>query len=297
MASLAVITIVSLLLAIWGRDLIRRVRKIGSAGVEFHVWEEIARIPELSDAPIPPAFVLIGYTLPDCDDRPQKSLSPQQEWHYELASNLWFHLHHLGVDATELSGLELRRYRDMVLWLGKTALTQRPHVNKALEVLRSIENLADLRRDESYYLAMAYLFVAAHEKPRDKDGSREKFQRSADLLQRIVKEDDSDASSHWALGYAYDELEDYDRAIMHDQQAVKLNEKEYGTFGRWNEAVSLIKQEKTAEALAVLRQIPESGCWKEICKDDELASLRDNPKFKDRFRDLCTKKSGGEVKF
>ena len=108
-ASLAVITIVSLLLAIWGRDLVRRVRKIGTAGVEFHVWEEIELIPDLHDAPTPPDAPLAG----------SKKISPQQAWYYERLSNLWFHLHHLGVDATELSGLDLQRYRDMVFGLGR----------------------------------------------------------------------------------------------------------------------------------------------------------------------------------
>lgn len=285
-ASLAVTTIVSLILAIWGRDLVRRVRKIGSAGVEFHVWEEIEQIPELRDAPKPPD-ALLG------DD---VAISPQQEWQYERLSSLWLHLYRLGVDATELSGLDLRRYRDMVLWLGKTALTQGgTHLRKALEVLRSIENLEDLGMDESYYLAMAYFSVAHHQQFRDPEGSRAKFQRSVDLLKQVVKEDDSDASLHWTLGYSYDELGHYNLAIRHNRKAVELDEGKYGTIGRWNEAVSLLKQAKPVEALAVLSQIPESGSWDEIWEDDELAPLRDDPQFRNRFRELWITKSAKEA--
>ena len=282
-ASLAVITIVSLLLAFWGRDLVRRVRKIGSAGVEFHVWEDIEQIPELRDAPTPPNAALGG----------DATISPQQAWPYELLSNLWYHL---GVDATELSGLDLQRYRDMVLWLGKTALTQRgTHLRKALEVLRSIEDLADLGMDESYFLAMAYYRVAIHQEDRDAEGSRAKFQRSVDLLKRVVKEDAADASSHYVLGYAYDELGRYDLAIKHDRKAVELDEGEYGTVGRWNEAVSLLKQEEPVEALAVLRQIPESASWDKIWEDDELAPLRHDPQLGDPFRELWIRKSGRQT--
>ena len=149
--------------------------------------------------------------------------------------------------------------------------------------------------DESYYLAMAYYQVAIHQQDQDAEGSQPKFQRSVDLLKQVVNEDAADASSHYVLGYAYDELGRYDLAIKHNRKAVELDEGEYGTVGRWNEAVSLLKQEKPVEALSVLGQIPESGSWDKIWEDDELAPLRNNPQLEVHFRELWITKSAKEA--
>ncbi|MCH8745614.1 MAG: hypothetical protein IIB31_08205, partial [Chloroflexi bacterium] len=85
---------VALLFALWGRDLIRSVRKVGTAGIEFEIWQEIARIPDTN-------YLEKDYIDIPIDLYKEEELSGEQLWKYERAMGHYLHLEHRGVDVLE----------------------------------------------------------------------------------------------------------------------------------------------------------------------------------------------------
>lgn len=273
LAGLAALALIAVLFAFWGRVLMTRLRKVGREGVEFQVWSDIARIPDMKDAPIPPDYLL---------GEERQKLTPMQSWFYELGGSLLFHLRHLGVSAHDLSGKELQNYRELVLWVGQTALSS-SETYKALETLQLLESLTDLTKDERVFLGTAYFWTGVHERRSGEARVRERFRRAADLFRKVIVEDDGDATSHFSLAYAYDELGRYDDAIRCNRRAVQLDEDRWGTSARWNEAVSWVKKNRLADALAALSQAPAGKAWGEIYDDPELTPLRIDPTFGEEF--------------
>ena len=266
--------------ALGGPDLIRRVTKVGSGGIELGVWQDIARIPDLATPPppIPPT------PEADCDwTWDPKPLTPEQDWLYQVGTTLVLHLDREGVTADKLTGEDLRRFRRIVHWVGSTALSQND-IYKALEILKWIENVRDLGVAELYVIARAYHDVANEElsEVQSIQESREyedKLWRAERLLRLALRRDADHAPSHWYLGYIYDELGQYDRAIKHNELAIRHDHAKFNNIGSWNLAVSWVKKEEPEKALEALRAIKSDGCWSDIIEDAELKPLRQYPEF------------------
>ncbi len=279
-----------MLLAFGGQDFIGRIRRIGPGGVELEAWQDITRIPEMAEPPDPEYDGRTPWSTRD--------LSPQQRWFYERGSSLIFHLHHRGVDAYKLQGRDRDRYRRIVLWVARAALNQREYF-KAFETLQAIEHLPDLNYDELFFLAVGYWFVAPDAKPDDEERDDEEgrrrrhfLQRARRLLERATKESPSEAQAHWALGYIYDELGQYDRAIQENRVAIEKDSTHFHNWGYWNMAVSHLKKKDTQAAIAALEKIPAGEWWDEIRKDKELAPLE--PEGEGPFGELCRTRAPGE---
>ena len=281
--ALVAATVVALVIALGGSDLIRRVTKVGSGGIELGVWKEAARIPEFlaPPAPRPP-----DYWGGDCQELKRLELSKPNRWFYDIGTSLVLHMRHEGVNPDELTGADLRRYRRIIYWVGSAALSQ-DQPDKALDILEAIEHVPNLERDELYAVAIAQLSVAVREETFS--GKSEeymgKIHRAADLLRRALRQDPDHAPSHWHLGYVYDELGFYDRAIKHDKLAIKFDATGYRNLSNWSMAVSFLKQGDKINALAAVGKITACKCWDEIWKDEELASLRDDKQFKKWYRE------------
>ena len=262
-------TLVALLFALSGTELIRNVRKIGPSGIEFSVWQEIARIPELAEPPRPHF---------DMESNPwgNRELSSKQLWFYERGSQLLSHLSRLGVSADELEGGELRRYRRIVLWVGIAALNEGER-HKAFEILKTVENLRDLSSDELYFLGTAYLWVALKEA--DPASQAEKLDRSEELLERAVKARPGQAHMHWALGYVYYQLKLYTESIAENEEAIKLSSKHFLPWASWMLAAIYLHLEDRPAALTALADIRPGDWWGEMWEDDDLDALRDDLRF------------------
>ncbi len=271
-------TFVALLFAVWGRDLVRRLQKVGTAGIEFGVWQEIARIPELAEPPRP-------HFDTETDPWGRRKLSSKQRWFYESGSNLLSHLSHLGVRGDELEGGELRRYRRIVLWVGIAALNERESA-KAFEILKTIESLRNLDYEEQFYLGTAYLWVALDEQ--DQSVRQERMSRSSALLEGAVTQRPDQAPARFALAYVCDELYLYDQSIRQNREAIRLDPGRFHPWATCNLAISLLKQNDPGAALDALEDIQPGKWWIKICKDKELEELKDHP----RFIALCRANAG-----
>ena len=165
---------------------------------------------------------------------------------------------------------------------------------KALELLKSIEYVRDRELAELYTIARAYHDVANVETPdgknvvspeqkreykRQRREYEDKLLSSERLLRLALRRDPDHAASHWYLGYIYDELGQYDRAIKHNKQAISNDRAGFLNIGSWNLAVSLLNSKDRKKALEALGAIEPASCWAMIRVDDELAELWDDPAF------------------
>lgn len=287
--ALVAATAVALVIAVGGPDLIRRISKVGSGGVELGVWQDVARIPDMATppSPIPP---LLGT---DCGWPDPEPLSAEEDWLYQVGTTLVLHLDREGVTADGLTGDDLRRFTRIVYWVGSTALNQNDRY-KALELLKAIEHVRGLNLSELYTIARAYHDVANDEMPdsknvqspeqkreynRQRRDYEDKLLHSERFLQLVLSRDPDHAPSHWYLGYIYDELGQYDRAIKHNRLAISKDRAAFLNIGSWNLAVSFLKSGERRKALGALGEIAAKSCWKMIVVDDELADLQTDPKF------------------
>lgn len=266
--ALLVSAIVALLLAFWGKDLIPRLSKFGPSGIEFEVWQKVARLPELAELPRPTAGSA-QYAWGSL------KLTNKQSWNYEVGSSLLIYLSHSGVKAEELAGRDLDRYRRLVVWVGIVALSERAD-SKALDILRSIEHLRDPNYDELFFLGQAYMLVARDET--DQDSRTDKLDRSAELLERAVKARPNQAHGHWTLGYVYYHLEMHPQSIEENKLAIKEDSK-FLPWASWMQAASHLKLNDQDAALDALEKIGPGDWWGEIWEDEDLEELQDDLRF------------------
>ena len=282
--ALVAAAVVALVIAVGGPDLIRRVTKVGSGGIELGVWQDVARIPDVPTPALPkPPYFGDSYFNSDCDWPDPEPLSTEEEWLYQRGTTLVLHFDREGVTADDLTGRDLRRYTRIVHWVGSIALSQR-EIYKALELLTLIEHVQGLELEELYTIARAYYDVANEElsaatSPQQKREYEDRLLRAERLLRLALKRDPDHAPSHWYLGYIYDELGQYGRAIEHNKRAILNDRASFLNIGSWNLAVSLLKNEQPLEALEALREITGNACWSEIIADEELERLRRYPEF------------------
>lgn len=284
-------TLVALLFALSGRDLVRRLQKVGTAGIEFGLWQEIARIADTNYLD-EDRLHLSSTTLEGGE------LSHKQRWLYERAMSHYLHLKHSGVDIHELEGADLRSYRRLILWLGKRTL-HTGRFQKALDILRPVDHLRDVTHEEMFLLALAHWYLAIElDRSRDSEGTAiENDQDSVfhhmearRLLERVITSPNREALAHFALGYVYDELREYNRAIEQNLIAVKMDPLRFHTWGYWTMAVSHLKSGDPKSAVEALEQIKsDDDDWQEIWEDEELADLRNHPEHGTAFAKLCGK--------
>lgn len=93
-----------------------------------------------------------------------------------------------------------------------------------------------------------------------KDEIKAKAQRNAELLAKDLEADPNNALAHFHLGEAYSMLEDYDRASLCYEQALKVGglPREVKAVVLQNHASSLIKLKRYDEAIAGLRAAQET---------------------------------------
>lgn len=207
----------------------------------------------------------------------------------------YLHLEHRGVDVHELGGLDLRSYRRLILWLGTRTLKRR-QFQKALDILEPVVHLRDVTYYEMFALATAHWYLAMSLK--DSIGSAvEKapnivfhYKEAKRLLERAITSPNCEALAHFALGYVYDELDDYKLAIVQNQIAARTGEEPLPTWGHWSIAVSRLHQKDPARAIRALRRIrSDDDYWQEIWEDEELAALHTDPTHKHAFENLYLK--------
>ena len=271
--------------ALGGPDLVRRVTKVGSGGIELGVWQDVARIPELLAPPTP--LLPWGHGSDTQSLRAEvEPLSKSEQWLYDFATSLALRLRHEGVTTDDLNGDDLRRYRKIIFWVASAALNQ-DEVNKALDIVKAVERLPDLERDELYVMAMVHFNVAVRDKAAlRKSEYDEKIHRAAEQLRRALRQDADHAPSHFHLAYIYDDLKLYDRAIKHAELAIKFDAA-YANLANWTMAVSWLKKGDRRNALAALAEIRASKFWDEIWEDEELGGLRDDYIFKAWHHERC----------
>lgn len=294
-AALAAFLVASVILAVAGRDILRRLKKISTEGIELQDAAETHSV-SLEDARHD-----LGADIHDQG----KKVSSRERWLFEKYSTAL-----LGTSPKDLEDQEADDYRRTAFPVAAIARRLIGQEHKVLEMLRPIEELThkfkDLSYDERHAIASAYYFAAVDERgiARDEDTGddrRQVYQSTSTLLfvqarerfETLITEDRADASAHFALGWIFDELEYFDAAIAHDREAIRLAPEEYGTYGHQNMAVSYLKKGQNEEAIARLWLIQSGKHWQDIWTDKELEPLRNDSQFGPQFKALYDARISG----
>ena len=283
---LMVLAIVSALLAVWGRDILLRIKSIGTAGLELYAWEEktaAVGIPVLSL----PALVRQGVE--------RVGLSDKEKWSYELGTSVLRHFRHNGIGASELEGRELAQFRRLVLWVGRAALNEEKDL-VALEVLQAIEGLTRLNEDELFYLGLVYSRHGFANK--DNELAGDQLHRARRFLERAIRQDPSHARAHYNLAQVWHDLGNDSLSTEHLDKAITLGEDELANFARWNKATILLAIDDGDGAIDVLKDIPKAeeisdgqALWKGILEDKGFSEFWRDSGLRWRFASLLYEKT------
>jgi len=279
--TLLIIAGLAAFLAIGGFEIIRRIHRIGPAGVEIETWQDIDRILSISPpaAPQPSFNKTTGPWL-------RVKLDYKQKWFYERGTSTIFHLQHRGVEPDVLPRRELEKFRKLVLWVGGAALNENPF--KALEILKLLEPIKDSEKKKEELLSLGHACVLATQREKDENKKKLLLEDAKRFLETAQLRDSKDAEILWLLGWVYDEMGLFDESIKVNEQAIMLNP-DWKPWARWVIAVSYLKKDERWFALRALADIPRGVWWDQIHDDPELKALQTDPTFIKYYNERKTK--------
>lgn len=284
--------LVALILFLGGTTLIRRIRRFGPQGVEIDPGTR-ETVDQVLSMPRPPSITYPKYSPEGPSPWFARPLTPEQRWYYELGSDALMHFQHFGLELRELKGGDLKRFRELTLWVGRASLIDDEPV-KALVLLRKLEPLRDLTSTERLFLATAYLFVALEDYMREDGDRRRYYLEQAKLhLQKGCTDDPANALIRWTEGYVYDELGHFKLAIQANKKAITIDAN-FGPWAYWHIAISYLKMDDIERCFRNLEDVEAGELWDEIYGDEELQPLKDE--YSARFWGLFRRKWAPERK-
>jgi hypothetical protein len=252
---------VFVLFASRGSRIIDHISKIGPGGIELTavVVNHISKIPALQKAQFP-------------DDR-AVNLTPEQQWGYEVGTDLVLHFYHQALDVDGMSSKELREYRETILKVGQFALVAQEYsCRKALYLVSGLEDIPAKTAAESYLLGETYRLAYMAGEERDKS----LLDEAIGYLEESTRLEPRRAKSHYSLAWVYGEAGRHPKAIIEDNKTLEMagldTDLRNGT--NWNAACSYVALKRLDEAMECLRAITPEEDWSGIWDDPELAPLR-----------------------
>ncbi len=209
---LLIISIASALIAEYGKDMLSRLRKIGL--LELATGETINQVLNLPPPPTPDPFR-------------STVLSPENKYYYEEVNDFLLIVAARGIEPHHMNKSLRKNYEKALLYAGRYSFLNEEYLKsvKLLELL-SEEGTGEYEDVTKYYLAEAYFRASDY-----KTGEEyEKFIRKAiSLYEHYISSEKiiTEPRTYYNLGWAYDEIKLYDKAIENYLKAIELRNDYY----------------------------------------------------------------------
>lgn len=268
--------------AIYTEDLLRRLKKL-PGGVELATGGAIA---DILSAP--------ASSPPLREGGPRGKLSPEERVYYERGIHVFWSLELSGLDPSTLRGQERKNYVEVISKTGYYAYESKDY-SRAIQFLRTLEDVHPLPKKELSLLAGAYLWGADGEELNENVKAR--YRREAVRLYELALEEDKyNISALYNLAWAYDEVGLYDKAIEANEMVLRLAKgprERYSGPARYNVVCACTKSGDFERAFNELAKLPknavwgpeEENLWETVKKDPDLDRLRQHPEYGQR---LCS---------
>lgn len=281
---LLIISIASALIAEYGKDMLSRLRKIGL--LELATGETINQVLNLPPPPTPDPFR-------------STVLSPENKYYYEEVNDFLLIVAARGIEPHHMNKSLRKNYEKALLYAGRYSFLNEEYLKsvKLLELL-SEEGTGEYEDVTKYYLAEAYFRASDY-----KTGEEyEKFIRKAiSLYEHYISSEKiiTEPRTYYNLGWAYDEIKLYDKAIENYLKAIELRNDYYdsyyniaASYAKWNKCPATFEDQHTCtKSLEWIDKTPSETLEGILDADEhDFDNLKQTEPYKTEFETLLKQK-------
>ncbi|MEW6417235.1 MAG: tetratricopeptide repeat protein [Nitrospirota bacterium] len=273
---LLILCLIAILLSQYGSDLLSRVRKIGI--LELATGEKISQVLSY---PLPPKenpFLSREETGP--------SLTPQEKDHYEQINDFLLLVAARGIEPQHMDKPLKEGYEKALLYGGRYSFLNGEYL-RSIRLLEMSRKIFGVSPEILSHLANAYLWAGCDS--RDKNEKNEYLKKAIELYEHAIasRKAQLDHFDYYHLGWAYDEIGLFEKAIENYLNVIKIKENYFDAH--YNIAASYAKWNKYKESIEWLGKVPRE-VLEGIQDDSDFNELREDTEYGEKYRELLTQK-------
>ncbi len=262
---LLILSITSALLAEHGKDLLSRIKKVGP--IELTTGETISQVITFPPPPrVDPS--------PRVDPITPQPLTLEEKLHYESLMEYLLILAARDIKPNDMNKSLKTDYVKALSSMGRYSYLNGEYF-KSIKLYELLKEIIGDSPDILKNLAEAYLYASDYKTGDDKNLFIKKA--IAFYEQYIASKNVMESKDYYNLGWAYDEIGLYEKAIENNLKAINIREDYFVSY--YNIAASYAKWHKLHESLE----------WLEKTSPETLDGILDDPDF-DNFKQTDTYK-------